>query len=93
MKYTIKIGYKEKTQNNIDARRPFFGGPSSTEKIIIYRSFLQLYQCLTDFDGTALTALTALTAFDEVYGIYLQQGSTIRTGFECVYIKKIFFTI
>ena len=58
LKYTIKIGYKEKTQNNIDARRPFFGAPSSTEKYHL-SFFLSLYQYLADFDG------------DEVYCIHL----------------------
>ena len=54
MRYTAKIGYKEKSQNNNDARRQFLWGPKSIENFFMYRLFLSLYQYLTDFDGTAL---------------------------------------
>ena len=59
LKYTIKIGYKEKTQKYSDARRPLRGSHETTEIFFMYRSFLSLYQYLADFDG------------DEVYGIHL----------------------
>ena len=46
MMYTLKIGYKEKAQNYIDARRRFSGCPESTEKFLFIDNFYGSFNIL-----------------------------------------------